>query len=274
MDVVPFVVGAALAGGFALWVTRYNASRGFAEPAITAGVFVAVGLTALVLSVRAGAGAAGIGAGLLAVSAYAFWWNQQRIIRRVSAAAALAQRLGLKFSGMDSRREVGLLVKTLQPGGTVLADAMTTVEDMIEGNLRGVFVRVFEYSYALDAGGRGIPAQHPFICAMAETPAAATDIRIRPATLARRLDSMFHERAVDLGDDTFKKLFLVQCDDPAAARARLDGRIRSWLAANGKGMSFLIGRNSVVGMSPRDSRAPSAVLDTVLAFRAQLYPDL
>jgi hypothetical protein len=137
-----------------------------------------------------------------------------------------------------------------------------------------VFVRVFEYSYALDAGDRGIPAQHPFTCAMAETPAAATEIRVRPATLARRLDSMFREHSVELGDDAFMKMFLVQSNDPASAKARLDAPVRSWLTKNGKGMSFLIGTSSVLGMSPRDTRPAASVLDTVLALRAQLYPGL
>lgn len=269
-----FLVGAVLAGAFALWVTRYNTSRGFAEPAVTAGVFVAAGLSALVLSPRAGTAVAGIGTGLLAVSAYAFWWNQQRTIDRVSAAAALARSLGLTYSGADGGRQIGPLVQTLQPGRTILAEARTTVEDMIEGNLRGIFVRIFAYSYALDAGDRGIPAQHPFICAMAEIPPTTTEIQIRPATLARRLDSLFGGHAVDLGDDKFKKLFLVQSDDPASAQARLNTRIRSWLTINGKGMSFLIGKSSVLGMSPRNARSAAAVLDTVLALRAQLYPDL
>src|SRR5207253_9750678 len=43
-----FFVGGILAGGFALWVTKYNAIRGFAEPAVTGGVFVGIGLTCVV----------------------------------------------------------------------------------------------------------------------------------------------------------------------------------------------------------------------------------
>ena len=273
MGLIWFLVGAALAGGFAQLFTNYNLKRKQAEPSETSFLFGGFGV-AFVLGGMTNGVPASVGAGvaLIVVSAYGWWWSRQRSELRDRAAASLAVELGLERSKPDLGPEATLLVESLQPGLKHMGEKLHKIERLLIGTHLGVKVKVFEYRYWVSAGGRGVATQHPFICAMAESPGAASEIQIRPAAGTHLLGKIFREPSVDLGDDSFKMLFIVQSDDPAAAQGRLDARIRSWLTANGKGMSFLIGRSAILGMCPRDSRAPAAVLDTVLGLRAQLYP--
>ena len=271
MDLVLFLIGAVLAGCFAQVFTVYNVNNKNAEPDATAWLMGGFGVAFLVGGAGSGAPAVvGAGVGLLGVSAYGFWWSRQRSAERDHARAALASALGLTHSKANLGREARLLVRSLQPGLGHSTGALDKTERVLIGRRDGVDVKVFDYRYWVPAGG--IHRQRPFVCAIAETPGTATEIQIRPAAGTHLLGKIFREPSVDLGDDSFKKLFIVQSDDPAGAQARLDNRVRSWLTANGKGMSFLVGRSAVLGMSPRDARAPAAVLDTVLGFRAQLYP--
>ena len=270
MDLVALVIGAILGGVMAGLFTAYTVMRRNAGPDAASWLMGGFGLALVFGGARnATAPAIGAGIGLLAVSAYGLWLNQQWNVRRDRAAITLAGQLGLRSSKAGVGPRVTLLVESLEPG--LEHSAQHKFERLLVGNYHGTEVKVFEYRYWIAAGG--VHTQHPFVCAIAETPSVPNEIQIRPAT-GTGLRAIFRKASVDLGDGAFQKVFMVHSDDPVGAQTRLDSRIRSWLTANGKGMSFLIGRDSVLGMTPRGSRTPSAVLDTVLAFRAELYPNL
>jgi hypothetical protein len=144
---------------------------------------------------------------------------------RVRAVGALAQRVGFTFSDPDVDHIVDM------PFALFSKCDGRRVELVISGVHDGVPIRMFDYWYYDESGGRGgrNRTYHRFTCALATIPAACPRLRLGHEDLLTRLGDHLGLGDVELEYDDFNRRFRVKCDDQKFAFSLLDGKMMQWL---------------------------------------------
>jgi hypothetical protein len=144
---------------------------------------------------------------------------------RVRAVGALAQRVGFTFSNADVDHVVDMPFALFSKGDG------RRVELVISGVHDGVPMRIFDYWYYDESGGRGGRSRtyHPFTCALATIPAACPRLRLGHEDFLTRLGDHLGLGDVELEYDDFNRRFRVKCDDQKFAFSLLDGKMMQWL---------------------------------------------
>lgn len=144
---------------------------------------------------------------------------------RVRAVGALAPRVGFTFSDADVDHIVDMPFALFSKGDG------RRVELVISGVHDGVPMRIFDYWYYDESGGRGgrNRTYHRFTCALATIPAACPRLRLGHEDLLTRLGDHLGLGDVELEYDDFNRRFRVKCDDQKFAFSLLDGKMMQWL---------------------------------------------
>jgi hypothetical protein len=144
---------------------------------------------------------------------------------RVRAVGALALRVGFTFAAADVDHIVDMPFAVFSKGDG------RRVELVISGVHDGVPMRMFDYWYYDESGGRGNRNRtyHRFTCALATISAACPRLRLGHEDFLTRLGDHLGLGDVELEYDDFNRRFRVKCDDQKFAFSLLDGEMMQWL---------------------------------------------
>lgn len=213
---------------------------------------------------------------LVVVIAVAAWSWQQKLQRRKDFAL-LGARLGLTYSQDDPFGTVNLPFALFRKGDG------RGVENVLDGELRGRRVRLFDYWYydeSTDSKGRRSRTYHRFSCALGAVAAGCPHLSVTREGVFSRLADHLGLRDLELESEEFNRRFEVRADDRRFAYALLDARMMQWLLdQDGADRFEVLGGQVLVGTRklpvaavPNLTLALAGFCDHVPAVVCDLYP--
>jgi len=263
-----FLFGAGAAAVFVLLLALIASIAGVVEPARGSwGLFAFAGLLLLFAFAQRsptlfGAGVGGIGA----TSAFVLW-AARRIERRNQEARSAADELGLSYKQEPPSPDLHELAGELTSTGS-----RNKLQRVLSGRWSGDDVAVFDYYYEIN-GSRGTVWQRNFTCALISVPFDNEPVTITNETLLTKIGAKLGYGDLELGDTDFDRLFRVRSKDTTVTRQILRPEVRGWLAENGRGLSFLVGRNAVLCMAKAGTISRAEILDLASRFAGLVSGD-
>jgi hypothetical protein len=156
-----------------------------------------------------------------------YWYIKYRTRQeRIRAVAALAQRLGFRFSLNDGEHLADMPFALFAKGDGHEADLI------VSGTHNGLPLRMFDFMYyetSSDGHGNRSRRYYRFTCAILQIPAACPPLCLSHEDFLSRLGSHVGFHDVELEYDDFNKRFRVKCKEQKFAFTLLDGGMMQWL---------------------------------------------
>jgi hypothetical protein len=147
-------------------------------------------------------------------------YQQQQ--KRYAALARIAASVGFTYTRGDPERLVDMPFSLFQRG------SRRSVESEIAGVHDGVNMRLFDYKYYVNNGGRS-GKWYRFTCGLATIPAACPDLHLGHEGFFGSIENSFGAHDIQFESDEFNKRFRVKCRDQKFAFSLINGQMMEWL---------------------------------------------
>ena len=162
-----------------------------------------------------------------ALLVYVGW---QRAKKRREEFFRLSVRLGLEYAIKDPFDTPSLPFELFDRG------QRRTAENVMWGDIAGMRVRLFDYSYVIqhhNADGPDTSTTYRFSCAMAELDAMCPHLLIDRESFMSRLASHIGIHDIEFESEEFNRAFKIASEDRRFAFAFIDATMMTWLMDEG-----------------------------------------
>ncbi len=204
------------------------------------------------------------------------WLSWASWRRRRLAFQRIAAQLGLRFSAKDPFNTLDIPFELFTRSyGRRISHRRKGARNFLWGELHGVPVRVFDYSYFTEDMD-GDRTWHSYGCAVAKLRVRCPHLMLGRETLFTRVGRRLGFRDIEFDSPAFDRTFRVRSKDEAFARALIDAKMRAWLRSLDKRWAFEIVEQYVLCAAPPRLRPDDVVrlLRTAVLFVTHLHSHL
>ncbi|MFY9587789.1 MAG: hypothetical protein WAT66_10075 [Actinomycetota bacterium] len=204
----------------------------------------------------------------IVVLGFIVYLGWQRAKKRREEFFRLSVRLGLEYSIKDPFDTPSLPFDLFSRG------QQRTAENVLSGEVAGMRVRLFDYSYVIrhhNANGPDTTSTYRFSCALAELDAMCSHLVIDHESFMSRLASHVGIHDIEFESEEFNRAFKIASDDRRFAFAFIDATMMSWLMDEGGVARYEV--NGPLALCYVDRVGPAEyenLLEVLHRFRAQM----
>jgi hypothetical protein len=166
----------------------------------------------------------------IVLAGFLVYLGWQRAKKRREEFFRLSVRLGLRYAIQDPFDTPSLPFDLFGQG------QRRTAENVLWGDVQGMRVRLFDYSYVIqhhNANGPDTTSTYRFSCALAELDAMCPHLAIDHESFMSRLASHVGIHDIEFESEEFNRAFKIASDDRRFAFAFIDTTMMTWLMDEG-----------------------------------------
>ena len=192
----------------------------------------------------------------------------QRAKKRREDFFRLSVRLGLKYSITDPFDTPSLPFDLFGQG------QRRTAENMLYGDVQGMRVRLFDYTYVIqhhNSNGPDTTSTYRFSCALGELDAMCPHLSIDHESFLSRLASHVGIHDIEFESEEFNRAFKIGSEDRRFAFAFIDASMMTWLMDEGGVARYEV--NGPLALCYVDQVGPAEygnLLEVLRRFRAHM----